>query len=247
MPDSNSPHPPLHDLQDTELAHYRAICGWAVAALVCGLAAPLALLALGMWLVPASGVLCAAIALWRIGRPDSGLTGRKAALAGLLLSLLFGAMAAGDWFACRWMVRGEARRVAEAWFACLAEGRAEAAHQLTLAPHLRAAPGEALGDIYRSGPRRREELEQYVARPAVRKLLDLGPRAAVRYDRTAGQQRYGDREIVEPVYAVAFDEGGGRKSLSVLLHLERRRLDSGAVVWHVWQVLGAELVGEPAG
>ena len=83
--------PDVHitDPQDAELAAYRAVAGQAVVGLIFGLLAPLALVDPLLWAVPALGVLLSGWALRRIRRSEPALAGRKMALAGLVLSLLF--------------------------------------------------------------------------------------------------------------------------------------------------------------
>ena len=74
---------------DPEMADYRPVSGIGIAALLIGLAAPLALVHPMLWCVPAIGAGVAIVALVRIRRSEIPLIGRKAAILGLVLSLLF--------------------------------------------------------------------------------------------------------------------------------------------------------------
>ncbi len=81
---------------DADIVEYRALCVLAVAALILGLASPLAVVDPLLWTVPICGTIVSAAALWRIAR-NSSLTGRRLALAGLWLSVVFAVAGPVDW------------------------------------------------------------------------------------------------------------------------------------------------------
>ena len=161
------------------------------------------------------------LALRRIRRSEPGLTGRKMALAGLLLSLAFLAAAPTDWFAYRWRVRREAAEFAGSWLHFLTTDEPQKAFQLTLPPAGRQPLDDRLWAVYRDTPKLRQGLENYVKVPLVRTLLALGPKARVRFFDTAGQTS-GDREdVVELIYAVSYEEQGEQKSFLVAVQMVR--------------------------
>ena len=90
------------------------------------------------------------------------ISGRKMALSGLVLSLLFLAAAPADWLVYRWMVRDEARQFSALWLKSLAQDEPQKAHQLTVAPPSRQPMDNRLWAVYRNGPRSRPDLENYV-------------------------------------------------------------------------------------
>ena len=158
--------PDVHitDPQDEELSAYRAIAGQAVVGLLFGLLSPLAFLAPTLWAVPALGVLLCVLALRRIRRSEPALAGRKMAMAGLLLSLLFLTAAPTMWFQHRWRVRSEAAEFAASWFHFLTADEPQKAYQLLKPPAARPPLDDHLWAVYRDDPKLRKELENYVRR-----------------------------------------------------------------------------------
>ncbi len=80
-----------------------------------------------------------------------------------------------------------------------------------------------------------------IEQPCVRKLLDLGPRARVRYCGTADQDREDDREMVELVYAVGYEERGQPKTFFVDMLLFRVTAKGYRPNWQVGRVTGRDL------
>lgn len=70
---------------------YVAINGPSVVAVILGLASALAVVDKILLIVPVAGVICAAVALYQIGKSGGTQTGRGLAVLGLLLSLGFAA------------------------------------------------------------------------------------------------------------------------------------------------------------
>jgi len=233
--------PHLTDHEDTQLAEYHALSKLAVAGLIFGLLAPVALVDPLLWALPLLGVVFSGFGLWRIAGGRAVLVGRKAALAGLMLSLFFGAVAAGDWLAYRLMVRAEARRFVGAWFEMLAGNQPMKAHQLTLYPRYRRVAAERLEDFYAEGPRWQEELDEFLQRPLIAKLLDFGPEAQVRYLETTGHSRDGRKDYLFQVYAVTYQEDGRPKTIVVGMQLERHKQETGVATWRIASVEEGDL------
>jgi hypothetical protein len=74
--------------------HYRALSPAAVASLVAGGLSIASFLSPLFWVIPVLGVLLATVAIQRIRSDPENITGRKLALAGLLLSAVFGGLGA---------------------------------------------------------------------------------------------------------------------------------------------------------
>jgi len=232
--------PDVHitDRQDAEFAAYRALTVQAVAGLIFGLLAPLALLAPVFWAMPALGVFFSGWALRRIKRDPTALTGRKLAWAGLSLSLLFAAAAPADWLVYRRIVRDEARQFSALWFRYLTHDEPQKAHQLTVPPQSRQPLDDHLWAFYRNAPRSRQALEGYVKSPLVRTLLALGPRAVVRFYETAGQSHDDNNDLVELFYAVTYEEEGETKSFFVAVQALRMKLADDSAGWRIVQAGG---------
>jgi len=220
--------------QDDDIAEYRAMSVSAVAGLILGLLSAVALVDPLAWLIPLGGVLLCVLALQRIARAAPALIGRKAALAGLVLSVLFGTAAVADRMTYRALMRSEGQRFARLWFDLLAQRDPKKAFQLTLAPRERHPLDEGLTQFYREGPRWHRMLLDYVERPVVRTLLALGKNAVVRYYGTGGQETEGQRDKLYQVFAVTFDDAGRKTTFCVGLTLHRIELENGQAVWQVY-------------
>ena len=239
MPEAEIREPRLSNPQDDQVLAYQAVSRLAVAGLIFGVAAALAFIHPALWIVPVAGILVAGLALWRIARDAPALIGRKAAVAGLMLSMFCAAAAPSEWSAYRGMMRGEARRFAEAWFEFLRQDQPHKAHQLTLHPRYRLPLDDSLWASYAEGSDPRTELENYVSRPVVRALLALGEKARVRYYDTEGQGTVEGRESVYQVYAVTYDEAGGTKTFFIGVALERYQLQgTGRASWRIMRTEG---------
>jgi len=228
----------ISDPQDAELATYRTLVWQAVLGLIFGLFAPLALVDPMLWAIAAAGTILSWWALRRIKNYPAELAGRKLALAGLTLSLLFLTAAPADWLAYRWMIRHEARQFSALWFRYLMQDEPHKAYQLNLPPQFRPPLDDHLWDFYRSAPRQREGLEKFVNTPLVRTLLALGPKAQVRFYRTGNQTHDNSNDQVDQYYAVTYEEQGEKKSFFVLVQMLRRKLSSGQAGWQVVDTQG---------
>ena len=195
--------PDVHitDAEDRELASYRALAGSAVVGLIIGLASPLALVDPLLYGIPIAGLLVSYGALRRIKKSDL-LTGRKIAVTGLLLSLIFLVAAPTDWIVYRRMIRAEARQFSSMWFELLAEDQPQRALQMLMPPQSRQRLDRELWAYYRNNAKSREQLEGYVKGPLVRTLLALGHKAQVRFFDTVKQSHEStDDDLVEQWYA----------------------------------------------
>ena len=227
--------PDVHitDPQDAELAAYRTLAGQAVVGLICGLLAPFAMVDPMLWAIPALGVIFSWWALRRIKNNAPAMAGRKMALTGLALSLLFLATAPADRLVYRHMVRNEARHFSALWFEYLLRDEPHKAYQLTVQPALRQPLDERLWAYYRGEPDLPEKLRDYVESPLVRTLLALGPKAQVRFYQTAGQKHDDNDDRVGQLYAVTYEDGGERKSFFVLVEMVRKKLRDGTAGWRI--------------
>lgn len=231
----DSPH--LTDHDDGMVDEYRAVSGWAVAALILGLLAPLALVDVWLSLIPLAGIAVAVVALVRIAVLAPTFTGQKAALAGLFLSVLCLSAAGADQWVFWRSIHGEARQFAKAWFEFLAEHEPLKAHQLSLPPSHRQPLDERLPDYYEEGEPWHEALEAYLAQPVVQKLLDLGGRARLRYHATEASGRDAHSVGVRQLFAVTYDDADrGTTTFLVRLAMQRLPLEHGQAAWRLVNV-----------
>jgi hypothetical protein len=226
----------LSDPQDAEVTQYQAISGLAVVGLIVGILSLLALAHPFLWIVPAAGIVLSATALWRIIRDPAALVGRKPALAGLVLSVLFGAMAPADWFTYWYLVDREGRQFAAQWFEFLRRGEVIQSVQLMEPAQSRLALNDRLWKHYPRGSQNYESLESYVTRPEIRSLLALGPTADVRYYDTQDRSFSDGADHLEQVWAVTTEKAGQRTSYFIRLNLKRYPIPSTGRAF--WQLLG---------
>ncbi len=226
------PHLTEHH-QDDDLAQYRETCGLAVVGLILGLLSIAALVDPLAWLLPVAGLVVSWLALRKVTQAAPVLAGRKAALLGLIFSILFGAAGVADYVTYRNLVRRQGQRFAKEWFDLLAARRPQEAYQLAMSPADRHPLDEQLWQFYRDAPRNHRELLNFVEQRLVRTLIALGPNALVSYYGTDGQTSGGERDTVYQRFAVTFDDAGQRKTFFVGLTLYRHHLEDGQTVWQV--------------
>lgn len=256
MPEIHSSHVQLSEVHGLELPDYHPVSGLAVAGLVFGLLSAIALLDPIGWLLPPVGILLSAVALSRIARSNPAMVGRKAALAGLALSVLLGAAAISRSATYNRLVRDEARAFGLAWFQLLAERQPQMAFQLTLEPGDRQPLDSDLWTVYRNSPERRKALKEYVDGPLVKTLLALGEKASVRYWGTEDFSGEEGNETLTQTFSVTYPDAGSTKTFFVDLVLRRPAiLRSQGVNWVLARAEGGirpswmpeEVEADPAG
>lgn len=214
--------PRLSAADETEVLSYHPVSPLAIAALLVGLASPLALFGQLAWFIPVAGALLAVAALRQIAN-DEGIIGRKAALAGLMLALLFGAAGPTRWAIVRYQARSEAQQFADYVFQFLRENQPLKAYQLTVKPGQRRSLEADLAAVYAADKDGVEMLKMMVNKPIVRALLTLGEKAQVRFYDTESQSEDDERQGVVQSYAVTYAGDDGPESFFVTLTMERSR------------------------
>jgi hypothetical protein len=169
---------------ETADAGYHSVSALAVVALVIGLLSPLAFVHPLLWALPLAGCALAAAAMVRIDRSAGALIGRKAAIAGLVLSLFCG-LGALTQAATRYLwLAHRAQRMAERFMEDLREGKTYAAHQLWARPQFRFPPGSDLKPLYADHPPATSDYEEFLKREVIGDLIALGEQAEVRHQKT---------------------------------------------------------------
>ncbi len=201
---------------------YRSVSGLAVIGLFLGLLSPLALTGPAAWLVAVAAIIICLAALWRIRQKAETMIGRKAAVVGLVLAVLFGATAVSQWFSHRWIIERQARGIATAWFDLLADDQPLKAHQLNLIPAERKPLDGPLLHVYQRGPKRREELDKFLEEPLIRTILALGKKADIRFYKCGGIWGPPGKENVQEIYSISFDDEQGKRKTFFATVLLRR-------------------------
>jgi hypothetical protein len=245
--------PPVHftDAQDAELSEYRYLPGQVVVAIILGLLSPLALVDPWLMCVPVLGVFFGVWAIRRVRQNASAMTGRKRAIFGLALSLIFLVAAPTDAIASYRLINQQAREIADAWFRLVLEKRLPEARRLMLivkkenkqetpqhSPVAMAAMNERAKHNAPGKSEFDQEVEEFSKGPLVETLMSLGPAARVRFFQTHQQQHIDSSDVVQLVYAVTYDDGGERKSFFVCADVRRIKLSSDQFDWRIMNVYG---------
>lgn len=207
---------------DEGLAGYRSVSPWSILSLILGIASPLAMIGPVLWVVPGLGIVVGLVALRSLAADADHLIGRKAAVAGLALSLLFFTAAISAAATNRWWLATEARTVAEQWFELLSEDHPKAAYQMT--PQ-RSAPTTAFPGGWPGGANDEEPkdpLQRFVEQPLIRFLLAHGKQAQIRHWSTEAVGAADKKsDSASLVYAVTWQHEDRKESFFVRLILRR--------------------------
>jgi len=228
----------MFDAADEEVTRYQSLSSLAVAGLLAGLLSPLAMCASVLWLVPLAAVVLSGLALRRIATHRPDLVGRPAALAGLMLGLVFLVAAPVDDLLYRYLIGQQARQVAENWFDAVRNGDIYQAHRLMIDPKHRPPRESKLAEFYRQNPNWQQKMKLFADEPTMQTLLALGPTAEIRLHETVADSRLEVFDVVQQVYAVTYpDEQKQPKSIFITL-LMQRSIDtsSGRANWTLIRV-----------
>lgn len=190
----NSTFPPR---EDTQSAEPRAVSGLALAALALGFASALALAASFLWMVPIAGVAVAVAAIVSIAREPQLQIGRSAAVAGLALSVLFGAWGVSNHLTRQRLLYQQSEIFATRWLRLVLDGELYAAHQLRMAQPARRPPGADLAEYYDNDSEARQDFRDFCKQPPVADLIQMGPNAVCRL--VKNKQLQSERDYQGPV------------------------------------------------
>ena len=138
----------MPEIDSEQIVTYRAICPWAVAALLLGGTSALALVHPGLWIVPPLAAIMAVYALRTIVNRKAELIGSSLALAGLAMALFFGVWGPARLVTRQAKLYSEARSRAEEWIDLVRDGRLHEAYELHLKADERQSAGISLADYY---------------------------------------------------------------------------------------------------
>ncbi len=172
-------HDSLPEHPDSDLIEYRPISGWAVAALLLGLASLIAVAHPLLWSVPLTGVVVSLLALRRIDRSEVKLVGRKAAMIGLALACIYGIGAPVRAIARDRWLRTRAERLGEEFIAALRAHQIDEAFAMTLQSAEKAQPRRASRTGEQLEPEGQTPRELFLSQRPVGLLLRISPDAKV--------------------------------------------------------------------
>ncbi|MCA9247267.1 MAG: DUF4190 domain-containing protein [Planctomycetales bacterium] len=229
----------MHVAPEETLAEYKTLSVPAVIALILGLLSPIAWIGPVLWIVPGAGIALAVLALRSIARRPASLTGRKTAIVGLALSLLFGSATLSRAASRTWWLRSEARQVAAQWIDLLATDQPARAHRWTLPPEKRPVDDDSLWTFYQTTADAQESLREFVAQRPIRYLLAHGDQVQVRFwmAEDPGPAHDG-ADLVRLYYAVTDERAEGKQSFFLRLVMRREVGVADPGAWTMSEVRG---------
>lgn len=239
---SHSPSASNNDVVGDDLdpvVAYRPISSAAVAALLLGLASPLALAWTLFWILPLLGVLVALAALRNIARSEGTLAGRWAALVGIALSLLVGAMAISSKYVRNRTVAEQATPWGIKWCELLLEGKAAEALELKQDPMTRR-PFSTLAEYYENNDAAKERLAEFREEELVALLLNapdgstVTPGPVDQVERSRGGYVVVRAFTLEPGAATA--DGAKQYAAPTVFSLQLRKSPDRGEIGGLWSV-----------
>jgi hypothetical protein len=202
------------------------ICAAAVVGLLLGVASVLALLDLVLLFVPIAAVIVSIMALARIRALAPHLMGRRLALVGLALGLIFGLAGAMQPSIERRSLEYWALETAKEWFVALRNNEPELAHQLMKVKWMRQGDQIPLRKLY-TGERARSDLEAFVTEDAVRLILANGKASHIRFREHVSlkSDSLAEQDDVVDVYEVTVPKATGMRETFLIEVTATRQLD----------------------
>ncbi|MCU0962549.1 MAG: hypothetical protein MUF48_20835 [Pirellulaceae bacterium] len=205
-----------------EVPSYRSVHYSALFTLALGLLSALALTSSALWIVPVLAVVLGAVSLRSLAS-DPAAIGRRAALTGMVLAVLFGTWA---WTARTsrdvWLGR-VARQYTDQWIDLLRQQRLREAHQLHGRKVERAAPGLDLEDFYRSQRNAQAEYEQFFGEETLQTVVRAAREGQVAFDRVERCVKLPKEDGVVLRYVARYEQDGRPQELAVRITLKRER------------------------
>lgn len=239
---SSSLHTESRDIEEP-LDDYSPVSALAITGLVLGLCSALALIHPVLWLIPLSAVLLACLALLKIAVASPPLLGRKAALLGLALALIFGISAPIQHWAHRRALRVDAMELADEWFTALRLNRPDYAVRLTRRPSSKASRAKPPMADPANQDGMLTEVRKAIHEQPMEVLLKLGKKAHVRLFQHEAVWWDESNEGVRDTYVVTVGKPSDAVSFFVRLGCLRSQ-DRASGEWQ-WQITKHELIAFP--
>ncbi len=231
------PTSPSHPPTDRD-AEYQPISLLALAGLLIGAASVVAFIQPLLWTVPLTGFFLSAASLLRINHHTPLLTGRKAAIAGLILSTLFGVCAITFFVGRNWVLTGRAQQFTDAWFEHVRNGRFYEAHQFTIHPQLRMPLDSSLSQVYENDEKTKEEYGKFLTKAPMDVIAAQWKGMQVHHVEHAGQLIGPEQDSFVELYQVDFAPGS--QPAQVLVYLVVRRIEDSKTGNEAWQLVRVE-------
>ncbi len=224
-----------------DVKEYPRVSRAAVIALLLGIVSASALASPVLWFLPLVGIVLALVAVRSITQAAEPVAGRRAAVIGLVLSLIFIAWAPSRYFVRNELLYRQAREHCEYFLGLVLEGRLHEAHQLTLKKDNRLAPNANLNQAYNDNQEMADSFEGFCGGSPMKEIIALERRGQVRFvgrrDVEAGRSLGASMDYVTEELAIDHDENGQTQTLPVLITIARtRNRGTGEVYWSIEEV-----------
>ena len=226
---------------------YRQLNRLAVWSIPLGLLSAVSMISPLLWFVPILAVASALRGLWQISRSNDS-TGRRLALTGLGLAILFGTWGMTWTVSRRIVINGQAREHASEWLALMKKGEYMKAHQLGMEYYKRLPAGSSLEEHYEVREPANEvdpersfmeplsafaELQSYMENGVPQILGDAKGNFEFEHVRNSALLRYGPTEtMVDQVFHLMFSDDHEPREMDIRIEL-KRTVDTHKAYWQV--------------
>lgn len=225
-----------HDFPAAEVTEYRSPQPLAVLALVLGLLSFLAVFRPLFWIVPLLALIFGMIGLWLLSG-DPGKVGRKAAIWGIALALLFGAWGPSRYLSRQWWLSRQARVYADTWLELIRQEKFREAHQLHGRQAELASEGVTLDEFYRTDKYAQTDYHVFFGSEPLKSLSELAKNAQIVFERTEDYETEVNFDRVTFRYRVTANRDEREYSLPIRLVMRREPiLETADSQWFVESV-----------
>lgn len=229
-------------IESEDLAHYRTISKKAIGAVLFGILSATSLINPLMVWTSMLAVTLAIGALRTIRESRGEVFGRKAAIIGLILALIFGFWAPTAYVMRQQFIFAQAKEHSRRWLDMLRRGELQQAHQLMRPQSERQLPTQNLADYYRENAGAKEDLQLRFDASPIKEIIAIGIDGIPRFVRNVGirleSRSAGTIEIVVQQYAIDYFVNGQPRVLDFAIELERQYIrKSGETRWYVRDAL----------
>jgi len=217
--------PALPEHPEPELASYRPLSVLAMVALGLGLLSVTALPYPVLLTIPVSGVVVAVLAMWRIDRAEQPMLGRRLAVAGLWLSVVYLIAAPTSWLTREYWLTTRAKHLAEE-FLDLVQTEPARAYRLMYRSHEKRPPPPTgpHGEKPEPAEKPKSDFEQFLDDKVVATLIRLGAKQRRQFIHREVVPEQGGRQSIYVTYDITDAADPQRPPMHTLFITERNTL-----------------------
>lgn len=249
---------PSFSTENDQVDGYRKLSRLAVWSIPLGLLSALSLISPLLWFIPLVAIAFALGGLWNISH-STDTTGRRLALIGLVIALLFGTWGVSWTLSRQFIIKQQATKHAAEWFELMQNQEYMQGHQLCLDYYDRRPPGSSLEKHYAINESDKELTE-------VKPGVGLPPHAELKGFMEYGIPKHlvdvdGDFEFqlvknllilregpfvtrVDQLYRITFPDGHQPPEMTLKIGM-KRTVDAGKAYWQISPATDPKTDGAP--